>query len=156
MLLRSGHLRSLLNETAGIVETWLHGSSLVTATLQHFDYQLSRLFDKARACRLTWEEFAEEHRVTEESLEAFVEAVHQELKHPPLKVSVRIPRLPPRYLTVVPNRRKQINRLLHLTQCGGARPASHSHRRLDNRRSSRQHLLTITSRASDHRSQAGT
>jgi hypothetical protein len=67
------------------------------------------LFDKARACRL----FAEEHRATEESLEAFIEAVRQELKHPPLKVSVRIPRLPPHYLTVALNRSKQISRLLH-------------------------------------------
>jgi hypothetical protein len=79
----------------GVVATWFHGSSLVTATLQQFDQQLSRLFDKARACRLTWEEFADEHRATEESLEAFIEAVRQELKHPPLKVSVRIPRLRP-------------------------------------------------------------
>jgi hypothetical protein len=59
----------------GVVATWFHGSSLVTTTLQHFDHQLSRLFDKARACRSTWEEFAEEHRTTEESLEAFIEAV---------------------------------------------------------------------------------
>ncbi len=56
MLLRSGHLLSLLNGT--VVATWFHGSFLVTATLQQFDHQLSRLFDKARACRLTWEEFA--------------------------------------------------------------------------------------------------
>jgi hypothetical protein len=79
----------------GVVATWFHGSSLVTATLQQFDRQLSCLFDKARVCRLTWEEFADEHRATEESLEAFIEAVRQELKHPPLKVSVRIPRWPP-------------------------------------------------------------
>lgn len=79
----------------GVVATWFHGSSLVTATLQQFDHQLSRLFDKARTCRLTWEEFADEHRATEEGLEAFIEAVRQELKHPPLKVSVRIPRVPP-------------------------------------------------------------
>jgi hypothetical protein len=44
---------------------------------------------------LTWEEFADEHRATEEGLEAFIEAVRQELKHPPLKVRVRITRLPP-------------------------------------------------------------
>lgn len=76
----------------GVVATWLHGSPPVTATLQKFDHQLSRLFDKARACRLTWDEFADEHRATEESLEAFIEAVRQELKHPPLSVRIRIPR----------------------------------------------------------------
>jgi hypothetical protein len=79
----------------GVVATWFHGSSLVTATLQQFDRQLSYLFDKTRVRRLTWEEFADEHRATEEGLEAFIEAVRQELKHPPLTVSVRIPRLPP-------------------------------------------------------------
>lgn len=78
----------------GVVATWFHGSSFVTATLQQFDHQLSRLFDKARSSRLTWEEFADEHRATEEGLEAFIEAVRQELKYPPLKVSVRIPRSP--------------------------------------------------------------
>ncbi len=50
----------------GVVATWLHGSSRVTAALQKFDHQLSRLFDKARASRLTWEEFADEHQATEE------------------------------------------------------------------------------------------
>ncbi len=79
----------------GVVATWFHGSSPVTAILQKFDRQLSRLFDKARARRLTWEEFADEHQATEESLEAFIEAVRQELKHPPLKVRVRITPLPP-------------------------------------------------------------
>jgi hypothetical protein len=44
---------------------------------------------------LTWEEFADEHRATEEGLEAIIDAVRQELKHPPLKVHVRITRLPP-------------------------------------------------------------
>ncbi len=77
-----------------VVATWLHGSLPVTATLQQFDRQLSRLFDKARANRLTWEEFAEEHRTTEEYLEAFIEAVRRELKHPPLRVGIRIPRFP--------------------------------------------------------------
>lgn len=78
----------------GVVATWFHGSAPVTATLQQFDHRLSHLFDKARACRLTWEEFADEHRATEESLEAFIEAVRKELKYPPLKADVRIPRLP--------------------------------------------------------------
>lgn len=76
----------------GVVATWFHGSSLVTATLRQFDAQLSCLFDKARTSRLTWEEFADEHRETEGGLEAFIEAVRQELKYPPLKVSVKVPR----------------------------------------------------------------
>lgn len=79
----------------GVVATWLHGSAPATTALQQFDHQLSRLFDKARSRRLTWEEFADEHRATEESLEAFIEAVRQELKHPSLKVGVRVPRLRP-------------------------------------------------------------
>lgn len=77
-----------------VVATWLYGSPPVTAALQQFDHQLSCLFNKARACHLTWEEFADEHRATEESLEAFIEAVRRELKHPPLRVGIRIPRLP--------------------------------------------------------------
>lgn len=78
----------------GVVATWLHGSPRVTAAIQQFDHQLSRLFDKARVSRMTWEEFADEHRATEESLELFVEAVRRELKNPPLRVSLRIPRFP--------------------------------------------------------------
>jgi hypothetical protein len=74
----------------GVVAVWLHGSSSVTTALRQFDHQLSRLFNKARACRLTWEEFANEHRKTEKYLEVFIEAVRQELKHPPLTVEVRI------------------------------------------------------------------
>lgn len=74
----------------GMVATWLHGSPPVTAALQEFDNHLSRVFNKARSCRLTWEQFADEHRATEKSLEVFIEAVRQELKHPPLRVGIRL------------------------------------------------------------------
>ncbi len=74
----------------GMVATWLHGSPPVIAALQQFDRQLSELFNKARSRRLTWEQFAHEHRATEEGLKAFIEAVRKELKHPPVTVGIRL------------------------------------------------------------------
>lgn len=74
----------------GMVATWLHGSPPVTAALEEFDNHLSRVFNKARSCHLTWEQFAEEHRATENSFEVFIAAVRQELKNPPLGVGIRL------------------------------------------------------------------
>jgi hypothetical protein len=80
----------------GLVATWLHGSPPVTAAARQFDLKLSRLFGEARSTRMDWEEFARAHRATEEGLEAFIEAVRRELKHPRLDVKLRISCLSPR------------------------------------------------------------
>jgi hypothetical protein len=73
-----------------MVATWLHGSPIVTAALQEFDRELTLLFDKARTCCLTYEEFAYEHRATEHGLEVLIDAIRQELKNPRLNIKLRI------------------------------------------------------------------
>jgi hypothetical protein len=52
------------------------------------DQELYRLLEVVRSRRLSWEEFRDQRAAVSGSLEAYVEAVREELKRPRLTVSL--------------------------------------------------------------------
>jgi len=71
-----------------MVAVWLHGSEPVTGAIHNLDQELYRLLEVVRSRRLSWEEFRDQRAAVSGSLEAYVEAVREELKRPRLTVSL--------------------------------------------------------------------
>ena len=72
-----------------VVAVWLHGSPNVTSALNKLDLEVDRSFLKARNGSYTWQQWRAERVVAEEALEAFLEAVRDELELPKLAIRVR-------------------------------------------------------------------
>jgi hypothetical protein len=51
-----------------MVAVWLHGSEPVAEAIQQVDLEVERLLNRIRSCQLTWEEFQEERRPSQEDL----------------------------------------------------------------------------------------
>ena len=74
-----------------ILAVWLHCSNPVTRASKHFGERMNELLFqiRVRENRYVLEEFKDRCQPMTESFEAFIEAVRQEFRRPPVKVVIR-------------------------------------------------------------------